>query len=120
MKQNSIKDQSLPKLRPDNYENIFNVYIDSNDMYFYNILQTISFPTNLPKGYFNEYNIVYGDTWPLISYKTYNTPNLWWVILLANDIINPVNQPQIGEKIKVPINSVAQAILQQISSNDNG
>lgn len=120
MKQNSIKDTALPKLRSDNYENIFNVYLDRDDMYFYNILQTISFPTNLPKGYYNEYNVVYGDTWPLISYKNYNTPNLWWIILLANNIINPVIQPQIGQSVNIPVNSVAQAVIQQINSNENG
>lgn len=116
MKQNSIKD--LPNLRPDCYENIFNVYVDTNSLYFYNILQTISFPDNLPSGYYKEYNIVYGDTWPLISYKNYNTPNLWWLILLANKINNPTIQPQVGQKINVPNNDIARSVLTQITQSE--
>jgi nucleoid-associated protein YgaU len=112
MKQNSIKD--LPKLRPDCYENIFNIYEDINGLYFYNILQTISLPDNLPKGYYKEYNVVYGDTWPLISYKNYDTPNLWWLILMANKINNPTVQPQAGQKIDILNNNVARSVLSQI------
>ena len=116
MKQNSISE--LPNLRSDCYENIFNVYQNESGQYYYNILQTISLPDNLPQGYFKEYSIVYGDTWPLISYKNYNTPNLWWLILLANKIINPILQPQIGDKINVLINDIARTVIAQIRSTD--
>lgn len=113
MKQNSIKD--LPNLRSDCFENIFNVYQNEFGQYYYNILQTISIPDNLPRGYFKQYNIVYGDTWPLISYKNYETPNLWWLILLTNKINDPTKQPKIGDKIDILINEAARAVISQIT-----
>ena len=113
MKQNEISD--LPKLDAENFENIFNVYNDENGMYFYNLLQTVVFPPNLPLNLFTTYSISYGDTWPYISYKTLNSPNLWWIILLANDILDPTKMPKNGTLIKIPIMAVVKEVLHQIS-----
>ena len=98
MKQNQISD--LPRLLPANYENIFNVHIDKDGMYFYNLLQTIVIP-DLAPSFYEEYIIQPKDTWPLISYKAYGTTILWWVILHVNKITNPIIQPKTGEIIKV-------------------
>jgi LysM repeat protein len=112
MNQNKIND--LPRLENENYENIFNVYLDENNRYFYNLLQTINLPTNLPKGYYDYYDVKNSDTWPLISYKAYQTPNLWWLIVAANNILNPVIQPEQGTKIKILKTSIARNILTEI------
>lgn len=111
MRQNEITD--LEKLTPENMENIFNVYKEEDGMYYYNLLQTISFPQDLPANLFTTYDIKYEDTWPFISFKQYNTPNLWWVILLANNIHNPLSKLVPGTTIKIPINIVVQNILAQ-------
>jgi hypothetical protein len=113
-KQNQIKGLSI--LDSENYENIFNVYMDSDDMYFYNLLQTVVFPPNLPPGMFDSYAVGYGDTWPLISYKSYNTPNLWWIILLANEIENPTIQPSPGTFLFIPNEGIVKEILNEIKS----
>jgi hypothetical protein len=39
----------------------------------------------------------------LIANKIYGTPHLWWVILAANDIIDPFEELLAGKKIKLPI-----------------
>jgi hypothetical protein len=109
MKQNNIS--SLPKLRNEDFENIFNVFTDSDDRYYYNLLQTVAFPQDLPEGFFEKYNITYGDTWPFISYKVYNTPNAWWIILLANNIINPITSLVPGTTIKIPNMQVVKLVL---------
>ena len=112
MNQNNISD--LPRLESDKYENIFNIYTDKDNRYFYNLLQTIVFPQNLPNGYFDSYDIVYGDTWPYISYKVYNTINAWWVILLANNIQNPLTTLAPGTQIKIPKLEVVKRIVAQM------
>lgn len=112
MKQNQIKD--LPRLDTENLENIFNIYQDQDGRYFYNLLQTIVFPKNLPANLFTDYTIRYGDSWPFISFKTLNSPNLWWIIVLANDIINPTELPPPGTVIRIPIQQVVREILTQI------
>ncbi len=112
MKHNEIQD--LTKLNIENLENIFNVYQDENGMYFYNLLQTISFPENLPLNLFTPYTIGHGDSWTLISYKTLKNTGLWWMICLVNNIINPVISPIPGETIKIPIPAVIKEILTQM------
>jgi nucleoid-associated protein YgaU len=112
MKQNNIPE--LPNLRSEDYENIFNIFTEEDGRYYYNLLQTVAFPQNLPAGYFVDYNIIYGDTWPFISYKVYNNPNLWWIILFANNISNPINSVIPGIKIKVPKIEVVNLILANI------
>ena len=112
MKQNQIKE--LTKLDAENLENIFNVYQDVNGMYFYNLLQTIVFPTNLPNNLFSDYIISYGDTWPFISHKTLNSPNLWWIILLANNIQDPTKELVNGDVIKIPIIDVVKSVILQM------
>lgn len=112
MKQNQIKD--LPKLNSTNYENIFNVYQDGDGRYFYNLLQSVVFPADLPANLFTSYTTSYDDTWPFISFKTLNDPNLWWIILLANNIANPTEKLNPGTTIKIPVARVVQEILGQI------
>ena len=112
MKQNQIEE--LTKLNSENLENIFNVYQLENGMYFYNLLQTIHFPQNLPSSLFNAYTIEYGDTWPFISYKAYKNPNLWWVILLANNIQNPIISMPPGTIIGLPNIDVVKEVISQI------
>ena len=37
----------------------------------------------------------------IISYNYYNTPNFWWVIAIANNIIDPFDVP-IGTYLRIP------------------
>lgn len=115
MKQNQIK--NLPNLTSEHYENIFNVYTNENGLYYYNLLQTVVFPQNLPANLFKTYTIKPEDTWPLISYKTLKSPNLWWILMLANNITNPIKQPVSGTMILIPIPEIVKELLFQVSNN---
>lgn len=114
MKQNQI--EGLPKLDSENLENIFNVYKDKDGMYFYNLLQTVNLPFNLPPNLFTSYTIKHGDTWPYISFKAYKSPNLWWLILMANNIQDPTIKLIPGVTIALPIASVVTEVLAQIKA----
>jgi len=114
MKQNSIK--SLPSLNNEHLENIFNVYQDKDGFYYYNLLQSVTIPDNLPAGFYKTYFPVPGDTWPNISYKNYNTPNLWWIIIATNGIHNPVQNPTVGKKINILKSNYIPIILQQLTT----
>ena len=112
-KQNQVEE--LTKLNTENYENCFNVYQEEDGLYYYNILQTVVFPSNLPQSFFAAYNVSHGDTWPLISFKNYNTPNLWWIILIANKIQNATIIPKPGTTLAVPKIEVVKEILAEIN-----
>lgn len=113
MKQNRITD--LPKLEAEKFENCFNVYQEADGKYFYNLIQNFIFPNNLPLSLFSAYTAAFGDTWPLVSFKNYQTTNLWWLILAANNIQDATKQPVNGETYKIPNTAVVQEVLSQIS-----
>ncbi len=117
MFQNEIPE--LARLKNENYENIFKVKQTEDGFYFYNLLETLHFPENLPSNYFTDYNVVYGDTWPLIAYKKYKNIKLWWIITHANNVINPINQPVPGTVLKIPIPNVVSDILTEIVTQES-
>lgn len=115
MKHNEIKE--LEKINIENFENLFNVYQDKDGMYFYNLLQTIVFPQNLPQNLYTEYVTKHGDTWPVISYNVYNNTALWWLICLANNIQNSVEPIKAGMELLIPIPAVVREVLTQMRSS---
>lgn len=98
--QNQIAD--LPKLSIYRYENFFNIYTDEkSSMRFYNLLRNINVFPATDTIIEEDYSIEYGDSWYYISYKKYNTIDLWWIICAYNQIQNPLNIPENGTKIKI-------------------
>lgn len=112
VKQNQVS--ALPNLDDQVLENLFNVYLDGSQ-YFYNLLASVTFPTDLDPSLFDFYTIKQGDLWITISNKVYNTIKLWWLICAVNQIENPLVMPKPGTKIKVLTNSTVNTVLQQIN-----
>ena len=70
------------------YENIFKVYQDPNTYYYYNILKNINIPNDIDPEYYTLENVNFDIPLTNISYKFYNTIELWWLILIVNKISN--------------------------------
>ena len=114
MYQNQISE--LPRITEEKYENIFNVYLDENNRYYYNLLETITFPQNLPDAFFTTYTIQPGDILPFISYKLFNSINVWWIVALANQINNPTLPLEVGTQLKIPNTNIIREIISQINT----
>ena len=71
-KQNNLTE--LIELDTFRYENLFNVYQNENQQYFYNLLAKVNFPEEISEEYYTTYTVG-SDLIPytLISYKVYNT-----------------------------------------------
>jgi len=113
MKHNDIKDVSY-KLTYENYENVFPVEIDDSNYYFYNILSVVNFPQSLDPTKYSEYTVLTNDTWPLIAWKFYGSVKLWWVVCGANQIVNPVEHPVPGTKLKIINTNQLKTLLNHI------
>ena len=90
----------LTPLSQYNFENIFKVYQDGG-FYFYNILKTINFPKSMDDTYYSKYRVKSNLPLTALSYKFYNTTKLWWLIVLCNDINNPVAFIKPGKTLKI-------------------
>lgn len=115
-KQNNIP--TLANLSLLKLQNLFNVY-NNGEQYFYNLIGTVNIPENLdPSTYINY--IVPSDymPWTLISYKSYNTTDLWWLICSVNNIQNPIQFPKAGTTLKILTPDYVTAILQTINQNN--
>ncbi len=52
-----------------------------------------------------------------LSYNAYGTIDLWWLILIINNITNPIKDLPIGQKIKLIKPQYIEQVLQTIESH---
>lgn len=113
-KQNDISE--LPYLDTFRYENLFNVYQNNNNQYFYNILSKINFPADMDETFYTIYTVPSDQvSYTFISDKFYGTITLWWLICAVNNIQNPVQFPKAGSSLKILLPSVARNVIQQLT-----
>jgi len=53
------------------------------------------------KRYYTLYEIGNDQWWDTISYNFYETDSLWWVIATTNDVINPFEELNEGDSLKI-------------------
>lgn len=108
-----------------NFANLFNVYDEPKlgiTYKTYSINRTLNF-TDLDStstennSLFTPYKVQSGDTWTTLSYKFYQTIELWWLIAKVNNIANPTIDPEIGSTIRIlkadTINQIIQTIREE-------
>lgn len=110
----------LSNIDNERFESIFNVHQSGNKKdghYFYNISTKITIDTeNISPDVFEYYTVQKRLPWTSISYIIYKTQHLWWLILAANKIINPITQPAPGTVLKVIKPEFVNSVLQEIQS----
>ena len=89
VKQNKISDLAIGELSRNVYENIFNVNLINKENgsfltshYFYNTLNKVSIPEDIDSNIIDTITLNYDTAWTTLSYKVYNTIELWWLIVL--------------------------------------
>ena len=111
-------------LRRKNYEVIdsdliaFDVVKKGEKSYF-NLCKNINFKNlnYLSSELFTIYEILENDTWPGISYKVYNTIDLWWLICKFNNVKNPFKELTVGKILRIPSEELVDIILETIKNN---
>jgi hypothetical protein len=94
-----IKQFDLPINR---FEKFLNIYKDEDTgLFFYNLLRNIKIESAEDSSLESDYITQYNDTWYNISYKFYNTMDLWWLVCEYNGIKNPTKMLEVGTKLKL-------------------
>ena len=91
---------NLPNIEDVRYENIFKV-AKTDKFFFYNIIKKISIPDELQSDIYYELRINSNKPWTTLSQDVYGTQELWWLICLANNVYNPINNPELGTVYKI-------------------
>ena len=105
--------EGLNEISSVNFENIFTMHKDG-DYHFYNILKTINFSKDLKDEFYYNYRVRSNVAYTTLSFKFYNTINLWWLIVLLNNINNPVEFIKPGTVLKVLKQQYVSGLLNTI------
>lgn len=106
---------SLPKISLYSFENFLNVYKDEETNYnFYNLQRSINVMPANNVSVEDEYVVTYSDTWASISYKQYNTLDLWWLVCKYNQINNPTEMPTPGTVLKLLKRDFVGTVLSEL------
>ena len=107
----------LPNLDRTRYENIFKLYTvekDSNSSYYYyNILNKVIIPNSIDQSLLGTIDLDRKLPWTTLSYKLYNTTQLWWLIVLLNKPSN-IFYASAGTQYKYILQSNIDGILTDI------
>lgn len=98
------------------YANIFSTYVDADGYSYYDLINNLVIEGDIDSTLYDE--IFYNEnvSWYDLSQLYYNTTRLWWVILIANNIINPFEDVKTGDKIKILKSTVVSEILSNINN----
>jgi hypothetical protein len=99
----SFMDLTGQRLQTTSRLRMFPILKEWNNEHFINIFRSyvISSKIKLKDDYWFTYVIETEDWWDNISNLHYDTPNLWWVICILNDIVNPMEEIEEGMVIKI-------------------
>jgi len=88
-------------LKKNSYANLFDV-VEKGDQSYFNICKNVNFNNNdyIDESLYTSYMIQEGDAWPTISYKFYETTELWWLICRFNDIKDPFKEFEVRKDHK--------------------
>lgn len=101
-----------------NLSNFFEVIpFPEGPMFNLHKVLTIANTDMIPINYFVEHTIEEGDMLPIISYKYYNTIDLWWIICKFNNITDPFEPLIGGQVLKIPTSDIVKQILKAIKEN---
>jgi|SRR5581483_2149796 len=112
-----MSNPSLPELKPvqtspfvsrDSMFNNAKLYVDDGSNQFFSFTKNISFPESQT----DSFHVVQAgevNRLDIISNNFYQTPNLWWVIAVANNIVNPFSDVYVGKPLRIPDIAIVRA-----------
>ena len=105
-------------LDKNSYANLFDV-VNKGEKSYFNLCKNINFKNldYLSTELFTIYQVKANDTWTGISYKVYETIDLWWLICKFNDVKNPFDELVEGRILRIPSEELVDIILNTIQNN---
>lgn len=99
--------------------NQFNILKDSNEEnYLLNIWKGYFVVEEIKNNedYISHYDVPGNSFWENISYEAYENENLWWMVAMSNDVINPFEELTPGDRIKVIDRNLLYEIVKEVKN----
>lgn len=83
---------------------LFNILLDEDrETKFMNIFRSyiINDSVFTETDFFNTYEVANGEFWDNISWNIYESPYLWWILAILNNTVNPFEELEDGQILKV-------------------
>lgn len=95
----------------------FNILVEDEE-YFFNIFRSYTISDNVKSNvnYISLHYVDHDDWWENISYKYYENENLWWIVAMTNDIVNPFEELNVGEPVKLIDSRWLYNIVKEVKS----
>lgn len=101
---------------------MFNILEDvRNNTYYLNIFRSyvINMSALNDSSFYETYEVENDDWFDNISFKFYNTPSLWWVVCIVNNIVNPFEELEPGKILRILKNTHIYSILKEVRNVGN-
>lgn len=113
----------LTDKKVDNYSllNLFDILENEDQTRFINLFKFYIINEEIKEKafYFKLYEAEEIDRWDLISYKAYGSSRFYWILCIFNDILNPFEQLESGQFIKIIKPDYLYQILKEIKNLRN-
>ena len=99
------------------YLKLFNILYDTDEeIYFMNIFRSYIINPSLTNNIFNylSYSVNDDAWWEQISNIFYKNTSLWWAVCLTNKVINPFEELEPGENLKIIKEGFLPQLLKEI------
>ena len=82
---------------------LFNILQDENNVKLQNVWRSYSLNELITDEtiFYQTYEMNDDDWWENVSYQYYDSPNLWWVLCIMNNVENPFEEIEPGQETKV-------------------
>ena len=94
---------------------MFNI-LDDDGIKFLNIFRSYAINDSVKNDivFYDTYEIDNKDFWENIADKVHDNINLWWVVCLINNIINPFEELEDGKNIKILRNYYVSYLMREM------
>jgi len=94
---------------------MFNILKERNT-YFLNIFNSYEMTDDIKENdnYISYFYTTDEEWWENISHRQYENEKLWWVVAMANDVINPFEEMEDGQELKVVDSKLLYNIISDV------
>ncbi len=109
-----MEDKNISNPTLENIERHLTKIETDNGYPIYNLMGRVKVPKNINPIFYDSYQPTSNESFETISYKSYGTISLWWLICLVNNLYNITEGAVAGVPLKIIKKQYIGDILEEI------